>query len=162
MSKYSSSHIFPRKPPALSGEATDISYKGRQCMIILYFTGRQHWVPISRLRQGWEGMWRKGRSSQETIEKPRGKVLVPPQGMNITILLSSFADTETRTRWEKLTASCWQARRCQTGWNQTTDDADSHFPHHQPVRRMPTRWSGPLWTTSTKYPLWVATQFWGH
>ena len=51
MSKYSSSHIFPRKPPALSGEATDISYKGRQCMIVLYFTGRQHGVPINRLRQ---------------------------------------------------------------------------------------------------------------
>lgn len=29
---------------------------------------------------------------KETIEKPCGKALVPPQGINITILLSCFAD----------------------------------------------------------------------
>ena len=37
--------------------------------------------------------------------------------------------------------ACWP----QTGWNQKADDADSHLPHHQPIRRMSMSWSHPLW-----------------
>ena len=75
--------------------------------------------------QGREGMQRQGRNSQETIPQPWGRVPVPPQGIHITISLSSSADTETPTTWEKLTACCPQAGRPQTGWNQKVDDADS-------------------------------------
>ena len=62
-------------------------------------------------------MQRQGRNRQETIVQPSGRVLAPPQGIHITISLSSFADTETPTRWEKLTVCCPQACRPQTGWN---------------------------------------------
>ena len=44
--------------------------------------------------------------------------------------LSCFADTETPTRWEKLTVNdvyCLQLHRLQTGWNQKVDHADSHL-----------------------------------
>ena len=40
--------------------------------------------------QGREGMQRQGRSSQETIVQPWGRVLVPPQGIHIAISLSSL------------------------------------------------------------------------
>ena len=40
--------------------------------------------------QGREGMQRQGRGSQETIVQPWGRVLVPPQGIHITISLSSL------------------------------------------------------------------------
>ena len=61
------------------------------------------------------------RNSQETIVQPWGRVLVPPQRIHITIPLSCFADTETPTKWEKLTVCCPQAHRPQTwlepeGW----------------------------------------------
>ena len=39
--------------------------------------------------QGREGMRRKGGSSRETIVQPRGRVLVPPQGIHMTMSLSS-------------------------------------------------------------------------
>ena len=80
-------------------------------------------------------MQRQGRSSQETIVQPWGRVLVPPQGIQTTTSLSCFADTESPTRWEMLTVCCSQACRPQTGWNQKVDDADSQLPHHQPIRR---------------------------
>ena len=83
-------------------------------------------------------MWRQGRNSQETIVQPWGKVMIPPQGIHITIPLSCFADTETPTRWEELMVCCPQARRAQTGWNQKVDDDDSRLPHHQPIGRMST------------------------
>ena len=76
--------------------------------------------------------------SRETIVQPWGRVLVPPQGIHITISLSCFADIDTPTRWEKLTVCCPQARRPQTSWNQQVDDADSRLLHHQPIRRMST------------------------
>ena len=42
--------------------------------------------------QGREGMQRQGRSSQDTTVQPRGRALVPPQGIHITISLSSSAE----------------------------------------------------------------------
>ena len=42
--------------------------------------------------QGREGMQRQGRNIQETIVQPSGRVLVPPQGIHITISLSSSAE----------------------------------------------------------------------
>ena len=50
-------------------------------------------------------MQRRGRSSQETRVQPWGRVLVSPQGTHRTVSLRCFADTETPTRWEKLTAA---------------------------------------------------------
>ena len=40
--------------------------------------------------QGREGRQRQGRSSQETIAQPWGRVLVPSEGIHITISLSSL------------------------------------------------------------------------
>ena len=41
--------------------------------------------------------------------------------------------------------------RLQTSWNQKLDDADSHLPHHQPIRRMSMSYSlPPLWTVSMR------------
>ena len=77
------------------------------------------------VNQGREGKWRQGRNSQETIVQPWGGVLVPPQGIYITISLSCFADTVTPTRWEKLTVCCPQTHRPQSSWNWKVDDAGS-------------------------------------
>ena len=101
-------------------------------------------------------MQRQGRNIQETIVKPWGRVLVPLQGTHITISLSSFTDTKTPSRWEKLTVCCPQARRPQTSWNQV-DDADCHLPHHQPIRRTSTSWSRLLYYKTPHYPLQVRT-----
>ena len=68
----------------------------------------------------------------------------------ITVSLSCFADTETPTRWEKLTVCCPQAGRSQTCWNQKVGDAHSHLPHHQPIRRVSMSWARPLWTITIK------------
>ena len=95
-------------------------------------------------------MQRQGRNSEETIMQPWGRVLVPLQGIYITISLSCFEDTETPTRWKQLTG-CPQAREPQTSWNQKVDDADSHLPHHQPIRRMSMNWSHLLWTITIKF-----------
>ena len=40
--------------------------------------------------QGREGMQRQGKSSQETIVQPWGRVLVLPHGIHITVSLSSL------------------------------------------------------------------------
>ena len=63
------------------------------------------------------GDGRQGKNSQETIVQPWGRVMVPLQETYITISLSCFMNTETQTRWEKLTVFCPQALRCQIGWN---------------------------------------------
>ena len=44
------------------------------------------------VNQGREGIQRQGRSSQKTIVQPWGRVLVPPQGIHITISLGSSAE----------------------------------------------------------------------
>ena len=100
--------------------------------------------------QGREGMQRQEKSRQETIVEPWGRVLVSHQRIYIAISLSYFADTETSTRWEKLTVCCPQAHRPQTCWNQKVGDADSQLPRHQPIRRMSTSWWCPLWTITIK------------
>ena len=50
--------------------------------------------------------------------------------------LSCFADTETFTRWKKLTVCCPQACRSQACWKQKVNDVDSVLPHYQPIGRM--------------------------
>ena len=45
-------------------------------------------------------MQKEGQSSQETIMQPRGRVLVPPQGIYITVSLSSSAGTKAPTQVE--------------------------------------------------------------
>ena len=49
------------------------------------------------VNQEWEGMQRQGRGSQETIVQPWGRVLVQPQGINITISLSSSTELKPPT-----------------------------------------------------------------
>ena len=128
------------------------------------------WVPASGFKQllirEGRGCRDKGgtvkkKKKKNTIVQPWGRGLVSPQGIHITISLSCFADTETSTRWEKLTACCPQAHRPQTGWNRKVDDADDRLPHHQPIRRMSRSWSRPLWTMTIKllttYHLQVGT-----
>ena len=60
--------------------------------------------------------------------QPWGRVLVLPQEIYITVSSSRFADTETPTRWGKLTVGCPQALRAQTGWKEKVGNADSHSP----------------------------------
>ena len=74
-------------------------------------------------------MLRPERCSQETPAQSPDSALVPPQGMQTTVSLSSFADTEIFVRLEKLTECCPQACRPQASWNQNIDGADSHLPH---------------------------------
>ena len=57
------------------------------------------------INPGKEGILRQGRGSQETVVKSWGRVLVLPQRIHITISLSSFAEAETATKWEKLTVA---------------------------------------------------------
>ena len=58
-----------------------------------------------------------------------------------TTAVNRFTETETPTRWKKLTVQCSQACRPQTGWNQKLDDVDSRLRHCQPIRRMSMNWS---------------------
>ena len=67
----------------------------------------------SCFREG-RGCRDKGGVVKETTVQPWGRVLVPPQGIHITISLSCFADTKTPTRWKKLIVCCLQACRLQT------------------------------------------------
>ena len=89
------------------------------------------------IREG-RGCRDKGGTVRRTNSAALGQGPGSPSRDTQTISLSCFADTESPTRWEKLTVCCPQARRPQTGWNQKVDDADSHLPHHQPIRRMST------------------------
>ena len=94
---------------------------------------------------------RQGRNNQEATVQPQGRVLVPHQG--ICTSSRCFADTETPTRWEKLTVNNSMlpiSTKTQTGWNQEIDDAYSHLPHQQLIRRLSMSWSHPLWTITTK------------
>ena len=50
--------------------------------------------------QGGEGMQKQGRNSWEAIVQPWGRVLVPPQGIYMTVSLSSSAGTKAPTQVE--------------------------------------------------------------
>jgi len=62
--------------------------------------------------------------SRQTVP-PWDRVLASPKDRHMTISLSHFADTETPTRWEKLTVYCPQTCRSQTSRNQKVDDAEA-------------------------------------
>ena len=80
---------------------------------------------------------RRPKKKKKKIVQPRGRALVSPQGIHRTMSLSFSADTETPTRWEKLTERCPQARvDPRLVGKQKVDDADSHLPHQQPIRRV--------------------------
>ena len=115
---------------------------------------------------GWEVGWmqRQGRSSQETVVQPWGRVLAPPQEMHIAISLSCFADTEIPTRWDMLTACCPQAHRPQTSRNQEVDHADFKLPpHHQKnIRELITPSSLNHSYKTSHYPFQVLTHIRGH
>ena len=86
--------------------------------------------------KGKEGMWRQGRTVKRNSSAALRQGLSSAEGIYLTGSLSCFADTETPTRWEKLTACCPPAHRPQTSWKQKIGDADFHLLHHQPIRRM--------------------------
>ena len=65
---------------------------------------------------------KQGRSSQETTVQPWGRVLVSPQGIHITISLSSSVGTKAPPRWRMATS----------GWAQIPG---ALLTHHQPIRR---------------------------
>ena len=104
----------------------------------------------------------QGREGPETREEQErnssaasGQVLIP-SGDTQTGSLSCFADTESPTRWEKLTVRRPQERGAQTCWNQKVEDEDSRLPHHPPVRgkSTPTLNHG---STTPHYPHQVGT-----
>ena len=63
------------------------------------------------------------------------------------------AETETPTRWKKLTINCPQACRVQTIWNQKADGADSQLPHHQPMKSVHELITQP--TNPLLYPVFI-------
>ena len=79
------------------------------------------WVPVGRFKQL---LTREGRGCEtrekQTQEQSWGTVLFPHQWIHTTISLSYSADTETPSRWEKLTwlmmVYCPQACRPQISW----------------------------------------------
>ena len=84
----------------------------------LFITGnRPHSASLNSNRQVQtvdnygRGDGRQGKNSQETIVQLCDRVMVPLQETYITIPLSCFMNTETQTRWEKLTVFCPQALR---------------------------------------------------
>ena len=106
------------------------------------FSRQEYWSgvplpsPTGRFRQMLtrEGRaQRQGRSSERNSSAASGQVLIP-SGDTQTGSLSCFADTESPTRWEKLTVRRPQERGAQTCWNQKVEDEDSRLPHHPPVR----------------------------
>ena len=100
--------------------------------------------------QGREGTQRQGRNSQEKQWCSLGAGPGSASRDTCNNIFDRFADTESPTGQEKLTACCPPAQRPQTRWNQKVDDADFRWPHHQPIRRMSTSWSRPLWTMTIK------------
>jgi len=44
----------------------------------------------------------------------------------------NIKDTQTPTKWRKLTVCCPQASQPQTTWKQKVDDAAFSLPHHRP------------------------------
>ena len=139
--------------------------------------------------QGREGMQRQGKSSQETIVQPWVRVLVPPQGIHITIslssshiypfanwrtfwLLPSFGRTKTPNKWKMLTTwwSTLHSREVSLITSRTTEA-------HQKTTRgqikgmqaLHTPWSlsatpslNLCYKTPHQIPPGWDTQFWGH
>ena len=73
--------------------------------------------------QGREGMQKQRRSSQETIAQLWVRVLVPPQGIYITIFLSSLAELTPLPRMVATSGWAWDS------WSIAL------LPHHQPIGR---------------------------
>ena len=113
--------------------------------LLAFLSVAKLYLKISVRKHRKENSQARQNNNTSAIKQSQGPS-VPPQGLQRifgAISLSSFADTETPTRWKKLTACSPQACRPQTGWNQQIDDANSWLPHHQPIRSMPTSWSHP-------------------
>ena len=96
-------------------------------------------------------MWGKGETNHQ--EQPWGKVLFPFQWIQRAISLRDFAETETPSRWENLTLNHGMlptSLQTPDRLDLKVDNVDSHLPHYQPIRRMCTSWSHPLWTIVIK------------
>jgi len=94
---------------------------------------------------------RRCRDNGGTVKRNSSAVLgarswIPPSDTHNNIFELFCRYRNANQVWEKLTICCPQVQRPQTGWNPKVDDADSHLFHHQPVRRMSTSGSCPLWT----------------
>ena len=97
------------------------------------------------VRKEREARQERKRQSRETVMQSWGKVLVPHQWIHTTISQSCFAGTETSSMCEELMIDDARVSiSIQTPHQGDADDADFYFPHHQPIRRMPTSWSHPL------------------
>ena len=114
------------------------------------FSNREVQTDANQEREGPE----RGRSSERNSSTASGQVL-NPSGLHSTGSLSCFADTESPTRWERLTVPCSQACGAQTCWNQKAEGADSRLPHH-PVRGGSTPASN-HGSTTAHYPHQVGT-----
>ena len=71
----------------------------------------------------------------QPLDKVKDLYLVFPQGLQILFCAlygNCLADTQTPTRWRKLTVCCPQASQPQTIWKQKVDDAASSLPDHRP------------------------------
>ena len=66
----------------------------------------------------------EARRSNQMVVQPWGRVLVPPQGICITISLSSSAELGPPARWRMVTS----------GWVQDSWST-ALLPYHQPIRR---------------------------
>lgn len=99
-------------------------------------------VPMGRFKQlftlGKGGDVRPGRNKQSRADL--GTVLFLHHRVHTTMSLSCSADTESHSRWEKLTINRGMLpTSMQTpGWlDLKVDDVDSYLPHQPPLRRMP-------------------------
>ena len=93
-------------------------------------------------------------------EQPWGRVLVPSQRIYTKNYLCTVCREWNPHQVGEVNCVLPTSTRPQSGWNQNTDDADAHIPHHQLVKRMSKSWSCPLWTITIKLlttPFW-----WGH
>ena len=80
----------------------------------------------------------------QALDKVKDLYLVFPQGLQILFCAlygNCLADTQTPTRWRKLTVCRPQASQPQTIWKQKVDDAASSLPHHRP--RLSKQWETP-------------------
>ena len=92
---------------------------GHRCVLCLPFLVCREQTPASMTflslegqiqtiaNQGREGMQRQGRGSQERIVQPWGRVLLPPQGMYITIASELFRGVVSQFSCSVVSDSLW-------------------------------------------------------
>ena len=107
---------------------------------------------------GKEGKQGQGSSRKEVRVTPGVRALISPQGIYMTIPLNCSLDTETPSRWERLTVRCPLRYRSQIGWNRLVMLTPT-WPHHQPseVPKLTMPSSLNHYCETPHYPLHVGT-----